>query len=86
MQLIVGPMFAGKTTEMLRRVRRFAVARRKTLIVKYNEDGRYGTGIEGGSEKVHQPMSTHDKHRADAVPCSRLADLRLKVKLADYDW
>jgi len=34
-ELIVGPMFSGKSTELLRRLRRHKVARRSTLLVKY---------------------------------------------------
>jgi len=40
-QLIVGPMFAGKTTEMLRRVRRYELANMRALHVKYLHDTRY---------------------------------------------
>lgn len=39
--LILGPMFSGKSTELLRLVRRSAVAERKVLIIKYLLDTRY---------------------------------------------
>lgn len=36
--LVVGPMFAGKTTEILRLVKRYEAARQKTAIVVYGND------------------------------------------------
>ena len=39
LELIVGPMFSGKSTELLRRVRRHRFARRSTLLVKYSVSG-----------------------------------------------
>ena len=49
--LILGPMFSGKSTELLRRIRRYTVAQRKCLVVKYSRDTRYST----------EKMSTHDR-------------------------
>ncbi len=40
-ELIIGPMFAGKSTELLRRVNRLEIAGRRCLYVKYSEDNRY---------------------------------------------
>ena len=39
LQLIIGPMWAGKTTEMLRRVKRYI--QYKNIIIKY-DDGSEG--------------------------------------------
>lgn len=50
-QLIFGPMFSGKTTELLRRIKRFSIARRRCLVIKYAKDTRYS---EDG-------VSTHDR-------------------------
>lgn len=49
-QLILGPMFSGKSTELLRRIRRYTVAKRKCAVIKYNKDSRYHD----------KNMSTHD--------------------------
>ena len=46
----MGPMFAGKSTELLRRVKRFEIAGRKTLSIKYSADTRYSKDA----------ISTHD--------------------------
>lgn len=61
-ELIVGPMFAGKSTEMLRRIFREELARRRCIVIKFADDTRYSV------EKV----STHDLQMHDALPCSRL--------------
>lgn len=40
-ELIIGPMFSGKTTEMLRRLNRHKLGNKKILVVKYDKDDRY---------------------------------------------
>lgn len=65
-ELIVGPMFSGKTTELLRRVTRQQLGGRRTLLVKYSHDGRYS----------ETRVSTHDMKMHDAVACSSLNDLQ----------
>ncbi|XP_068606871.1 thymidine kinase, cytosolic [Brachionichthys hirsutus] len=65
-QVIFGPMFSGKSTELMRRVRRFQVAQYDCLVIKYAKDTRYSdTG-----------MATHDQSIMEALPANRLADLR----------
>uniref|UniRef100_A0A8C5KIN1 Thymidine kinase n=1 Tax=Jaculus jaculus TaxID=51337 RepID=A0A8C5KIN1_JACJA len=49
-QVILGPMFSGKSTELMRRVRRFQIAQYKCLVVKYAKDTRYSNSF-----------STHDR-------------------------
>lgn len=65
-QVIFGPMFSGKSTELMRRVRRFQVAQYNCLVVKYAKDTRY-------SEKG---MATHDKNTMEAIPANCLGDVR----------
>jgi thymidine kinase len=43
-ELIIGPMFSEKTTELLSRVRRAALANQPALVVKYADDCRYEEG------------------------------------------
>lgn len=50
-ELILGPMFSGKTTELLRRIRRHAAARKTCLLVKHSSDDRYGSAL----------VTTHDQ-------------------------
>jgi thymidine kinase len=41
-EVIAGPMFAGKTEELLRRVRRAAIAGRRVLVISHTLDTRAG--------------------------------------------
>jgi thymidine kinase len=50
-QLILGPMFSGKSTELLRRIRRYTIAKRKCLVIKYKKDTRYS----------EDSLATHDR-------------------------
>ncbi|XP_066503432.1 thymidine kinase, cytosolic [Hoplias malabaricus] len=64
-QVIFGPMFSGKSTELIRRVRRFQIAQYNCLVIKYAKDTRYS---ETG-------MATHDKSTMSAVPANCLRDV-----------
>ena len=73
-QLILGPMFAGKTTEMFRRIKRYTAANRNCIIIKYSRDTRYS----------QNQASSHDKEMLNAVPTNNLFDLDQKM-LESYD-
>jgi thymidine kinase len=62
-ELIKGPMFAGKSTELMRRMWRYRIHRRCAL-VKPASDTRYST----------LRVSTHDKISADARVAERLGE------------
>ncbi|CAI9538964.1 unnamed protein product [Staurois parvus] len=64
-QVIFGPMFSGKSTELMRRVRRFQIAQYKCLVIKYAKDIRYS----------EEQLATHDRHTMSAVSTCNLADL-----------
>ncbi|XP_068995782.1 thymidine kinase, cytosolic isoform X2 [Embiotoca jacksoni] len=59
-------MFSGKSTELMRRVRRFQVARYNCLVIKYAKDTRYSD----------VGMATHDKNTMEAVAANSLVDVR----------
>ncbi|NXU68615.1 KITH protein, partial [Horornis vulcanius] len=61
-QVIFGPMFSGKSTELMRRVRRFQLAQHRCLLVKYAKDTRYSSS----------GVSTHDRR---ALPAGLLKDV-----------
>ena len=63
----MGPMFAGKSTEMIRRVRCYEHANLCALVVKYAGDHRYADR----SQIDH--VSTHDT--PNAIPALRAASL-----------
>ncbi|XP_051939339.1 thymidine kinase, cytosolic [Hippocampus zosterae] len=65
-QVIFGPMFSGKSTELMRRVRRFQIAQYSCLLIKYAKDTRYSDfGV-----------ATHDKNTMEAVPANCLRDVQ----------
>lgn len=63
-RVILGPMFSGKTTELIRRIRRYHVARMSVVVVKYAPDTRYS----------QTDVVSHDQTRWAAVPTRRLMD------------
>ena len=62
-ELILGPMFSGKTTELIRRLRRYKHGRKRCVLIKWKHDTRYS------KEKA----ATHDKLEEDAVGLTSLA-------------
>lgn len=62
-ELIIGPMFAGKSTELLRRLRRYAVAKKVCKRIKHQNDNLRvsSSGIVTHDEQVSgpaEPLST----------------------------
>jgi thymidine kinase len=46
-------MFSGKSSELLRKIRRFEHAKKKCLVINYQHDNRYSLADE---------MATHDRY------------------------
>eukprot|EP00055_Hartaetosiga_balthica_P005182 m.14806 g.14806 ORF g.14806 m.14806 type:complete len:197 (-) comp4374_c0_seq1:918-1508(-) len=65
-QLICGPMFSGKSTELLRRLRRLELADYSCLLVNYSKDTRYG---------VMNAVVTHNLESMDALSCNKLHEI-----------
>jgi len=68
-QVILGPMFSGKTTELLRRIRRFTIAKRKCVVIKYNKDTRYDA----------ECAATHDRQTEKAISAGTLSEVPSSV-------
>ena len=68
--LVLGPMFAGKSTELLRRIKRYRVASKKCLVIKYSNDTRYSENC----------VATHDQQMIEAVSCKDLLDVQQKAE------
>jgi thymidine kinase len=64
-------MFSGKSEELLRRVRRAVIARKRVQLFKSHLDSRYG-GV--------QRISTHDGVQVDAVPVDSSLEIMARVK------
>lgn len=72
--LILGPMFSGKTSELITLGKRYAIAKKKCLIIKYSGDTRY-------SEDTTL-LSTHDEYSIKAIPLDKL---EIKKEYDEYD-
>lgn len=64
-QVIFGPMFSGKSTELIRRVKRYQIAKYRCLLVRYAKDVRYSTTA----------VATHDRQQLPAVSAEVLSSL-----------
>jgi thymidine kinase len=65
LEVICGPMFAGKTTALLARIAAVRAAGRRALVLKPARDTRYDPGA----------LATHDGRREPAVPVRALAEV-----------
>ena len=61
LEMIVGSMFSGKSEELIRRVKRAAIAKQKVLVFKPALDHRYGV------EKV----AAHNGQSVDCIPVQK---------------
>ena len=71
--IILGPMFAGKSTELQRKITRFRFAGKKCIIIKHQNDTRY----------TQSCMSTHDLHLLEAISATSLSSITAHGQ--DYD-
>ena len=62
-ELIIGPMFSGKSTRLIEQMRKYVNKKKKTIMVKYYADQRY-------SEKSE--VVTHDLIKYDSINCKLL--------------
>jgi thymidine kinase len=71
LDIIIGPMFAGKSSRILSIVSRYASLGMSVLVVKHASDVRYGN---------EDDVITHDQRR---VPCIRVESLN-EVRVESY--
>jgi len=71
LELIMGPMFAGKSSELQSIVKRHTAIGQNVLVVKHSIDVRYLTVSDNSSSEI----INHDKHRCSAVACELLCSL-----------
>lgn len=72
-KLILGPMFSGKTTELMRRYRRYEIPGKSCIMIKYRGDNRYDSEM----------VTTHDGIKNAALICNLLEECDPEV--AKYD-
>lgn len=71
-EVICGPMFAGKTEEVIRRVRRLHYAKKKVLVFKPKIDNRYS----------EDSIVSHNKQMIEAINISDIRDIFKYVDLS----
>lgn len=69
LNLIIGPMYSGKTSELLNRYRRYKLGNKKCLLVKFEDDTRYDNDM----------ITTHDGIKYEAIKCKKLSDINDKI-------
>lgn len=67
-QLIIGPMFSGKSTELLRRIKRYKIANKRCIVFKHEWDN------ERLRVELKKSVSTHDDETHDAIPTASLTE------------
>ena len=65
LEVICGPMFSGKSEELIRRLRRAKIAQQSVIIFKPQIDNRYGLEF----------VVSHDGSKLDAKPLSNVQDI-----------
>src|SRR5262245_38900450 len=70
-EVISGVMFAGKSEELIRRVRRSVIARKKVQVFKSHLDDRYGGVFT---------ISSHDGTLVEAEPVSASLEIMQRVR------
>jgi thymidine kinase len=74
-EVIAGVMFSGKSEELLRRVRRATIARKRVQVFKSHLDTRYAGQFM---------VSSHDGRSADAIPVDSSAQIAQRVDPAAH--
>ena len=69
-EVICGVMFSGKSEELIRRVRRAIIARKRVQVFKSHLDERYA-GVYS--------VSSHDGRNVEAIPVDNAADIMTKL-------
>ena len=73
-ELIIGPMFSGKSTRLIEIIRKYTFKDKKTIMIKFEDDKRYSDKSE---------VITHDLIKYDSIQCKSL--LNSFDKLKNYD-
>lgn len=71
--LVLGNMFSGKTTELVKRYKRYILSGKSCIMIKYINDIRYDENM----------VVTHDNIKIEAIPCTLLSEVNEIVKKYD---
>jgi thymidine kinase len=70
-EVIAGVMFSGKSEELMRRVRRSMIARKRVQVFKSHLDDRYAGGVFA--------VGSHDGRTIDALPVDSSSQIALRL-------
>lgn len=70
-EVIAGVMFSGKSEELIRRVRRSMIARKRVQVFKSHLDDRYAGGVFA--------VGSHDGRTIEAIPVDSAAQIALRL-------
>ena len=73
-EVIIGPMFSGKSTRLIEIIRKYTFKAKNTIMIKFQTDKRYSDKKE---------VVTHDLTKYDSIECQKLNDCF--SKLINYD-
>lgn len=73
--IFIGPMFSEKTTELIRHVKRSALADLDCLIVRYEKDNRYGS--DTSTVYTHDGKGLIESDKIKIVKTSSLSELNV---------
>ena len=73
LELIIGNMFSGKTSELIRRINKEKSINKRILVINYIDDNRYST----------DKIVSHDNIKFDCIKVKLLNEI--KVDFNDYD-
>ena len=74
LELIIGNMFSGKSTELIRRINRERSIYKKIIIINYSDDNRYATNA----------IATHDQTKIDCLKMNTLSEFNMNL-INEYD-
>ena len=75
--LIIGPMFSGKTTELLRIYNRYRIANKKCILIKYKNDNRYSND--------HKVVTHNNKWHDAQFSCTNLSEIFKNTHIINAD-
>jgi len=69
-ELIIGCMWSGKSSEMLRQAKRYKSIGKNILVINHNSDTRYGENV----------VSTHDQNQLNCLSLTNLGHIRNTIE------
>jgi thymidine kinase len=69
LELIIGNMFSGKSSELIRRINREKSINKRILVINYHLDNRYSS----------DSISTHDNTQVKCLKVSSLAEIEMSI-------